>query len=74
MSDTLMILPSRDYQRIRLLRIPEDTEKHEVFRHATGVIAAVEEQNPDCTGEDILDALEQRGFSVVDFILGPELD
>ena len=74
MAETLMILPSKDYQRIRLLRIPEDTEKHEVFRHATGVIAAVEEQNPDCTGDEILDALEQRGFSSVEFILGPELD
>ena len=74
MSHTLMILPSKDYQRIRLVRIPEDTEQHEVFRHATGVIAAVEEENPGCTGDEILDALEERGFSAVEFILGPELD
>ena len=73
MADKLMILPSKDSEKIRLVRIPEDFEEHEVYRHATGVIASVEEQIPDYEWEDILEALEEHGFSEVDFILGPEL-
>jgi hypothetical protein len=37
MSDALMILPSRDCTDIRLVRIPDEFEKHEVFRHVTGL-------------------------------------
>ena len=74
MPDPLMILPSKNYRQIRLVRVPEDTEQHEIYRHATGVIAEIEEQNPDCTGDEILEALEEHGFASVEFILGPELD
>ena len=70
----LMILPSKDSARIRLLRVPEDYESHEVFRHATGVIAEVESANPDYGWDDIAEALEGEGYEVVDFILGPSLD
>jgi hypothetical protein len=69
-----MILPSKDSTEIRLLRVPEDFETHEVFRHATGVIAGVESENPDYGWEDIAEALEEEGYEVVDFILGPSLD
>lgn len=73
MTDKLMILPSKDPEKIRLVRIPEDYEEHEVYRCATGLIASVEEQIPDYDWDDILEALEEKGFTSVDFILGPEL-
>jgi len=73
MSNSLMILPASDTRNIRLVRIPDDFESHEVFRHVTGLIAAVEEQDPDCDQDDILAALEDHGFETVEFILGPTL-
>jgi hypothetical protein len=74
MSDTLMILPSKDCTDIRLVRIPDDIEQHEVFRHVTGLIASVEEEGPGYSWEDIAAVLEDHGFEPVDFILGPALD
>lgn len=74
MSDALMILPSRDCTDIRLVRIPDEFEKREVFRHVTGLIASVEEDNPDYSWEEIAAVLEDHGFESVDFILGPALD
>ena len=73
MSDTLMILPASDATGIRLVRVPDDFGTHEVFRHVTGLIAAAEEQEPNCGGDDILATLEDHGFETVEFILGPEL-
>lgn len=70
----LMILPARDATGIRLVRIPADIEEHEAFRHVTGLIAAVEEQNPDYRWEDIESLLEDHGFEPLDFVLGPALD
>ena len=74
MSDTLMILPAKKCTEIRLVRIPDDLEEHEVFRHVTGLIAAIEEANPDYGWEEIAAELEDHGFEPVDFILGPALD
>jgi hypothetical protein len=68
-----MILPASDTRNMRLVRIPDDFESHEVFRHVTGLIAAIEEQDPDCDQDDILTALEDHGFEAVEFILGPTL-
>jgi hypothetical protein len=73
-SDRLMILPAKDATAIRLVRIPADYEEHEVFRHVTGIIAKIEEDNPDYTWDDIQADLEDHGFEPVSFILGPELD
>ena len=73
MSDTLMILPASDATGIRLVRVPDDFGSHEVFRHVTGLIAAAEEQEPNCGGDDILATLEDHGFETVEFILGPTL-
>ena len=70
----LMILPSKDTTQIRLLRVPEDYETHEVYRHATGLIAGVESDNPGYRWDDIAEALEEEGYEVVDFILGPAID
>ena len=73
MSDKLMILHSKDEKSIRLVKIPDDFEEHEVYRFATGVIASVEESIPDYDWEDVLEVLEEHGFEEVDFILGPEI-
>ena len=74
MDNKLMVLPAHDYNSIRLVKIPDDFEEHEVFRHVTGIIAEVEENNPDYQLDDVLNALEDRGFEIVEFILGPALD
>jgi hypothetical protein len=73
MSEKLLLLPSEEYGKIRLVRIPDDVDEHEAFRHATGIIASVEETKPDRSLEDIEDALEEHGFQLVNFYLGPEL-
>ena len=73
MSENLMILPADKPEDIRLIRIPDDFEEHEAYRHVTGMIAKVEEQE-DYDWEDVLDMLEEHGFEAVDFVLGPSLD
>jgi len=73
MSDNLMILPAKDITKIRLIRVPDDFEEHEVYRYVTGLIAKAEEDT-DYDWDEILDLLEERGFEAVDFILGPSLD
>ena len=73
MSTSLMILPAGDNNSIRLVRLPEDFEEHEAYRHVTALIATIEEQQPDCSSDDILASLEDHGFDPVDFILGPAL-
>jgi hypothetical protein len=73
MSTALMILPAGDNNSIRLVRLPEDFEEHEAYRHVTSLIATIEEQQPDCSSDDILASLEDHGFEPVDFILGPAL-
>ncbi|MGD8909643.1 MAG: hypothetical protein PVI92_09865 [Chromatiales bacterium] len=74
MNDKFMILPSAKFERIRLVKIPYDLEKHEAFRFATGIIAQAEECIDNCHWEDIAEALEARGFEPVDAIIGPPLD
>ena len=69
-----MILPASNQSAIRLVRIPDDFEEHEVYRRVVGLIAEVEEQNPDYQWDDIAGMLEDNGFELVDFILGPSLD
>jgi hypothetical protein len=70
----LMILPASNKTKIRLVRIPPDYPAKEAYRHVTGLIAQVEEQNPDYDWEDVLGMLEDHGFEPVDFQLGPSLD
>lgn len=74
MSARLMILPAKNANDIRLVRIPDDFEEHEIFRHVTGLIANVEEKNPAYQWEEIVEVFEDHGFEVVPFILGPALD
>ena len=74
MSETLMILPACNADAIRLVRVPDDFESHEAYRHVTGLIATAEEQNPDYDWEDIQSILEEHDFETMDFVLGPSLD
>lgn len=74
MSERLMVLPAKHFEHIRVLRMPDDMEEHEAFRHVTGVIAGVQELEIDCKWEDIAEALEEHGFEEVVFNLGPELE
>jgi len=73
MSAKLMLLPSSDPHKPRLVTIPNDLEAHEAFRFATGTIAAIEEESPNCSWEEIEEALEEKGFESVAYILGPEV-
>ena len=73
MAENFMVLPAKHFKHVRLLKMPEDMEQHEAYRYATGIIAEVEESNAGCSWEDVADALEEGGFSEVNFILGPEL-
>ena len=71
---TLMVLPAKNANAIRVIQIPADFEEHEAYRHVVGLIAQVEEENPDYSWEDISAVLEDHQFHPVDFILGPHLD
>jgi len=73
MADKLMILPSKDAKKIRLVKIPDDYEDHEVYRAATGAIARIEENLPDYEWEDLMEELEDMGFEEVEFLAGPEV-
>ncbi len=72
MKSKLMILSATKASAIQLIRVPDDFEEHEVYRHVTGVIARVEEDNTDYDWDDIAAELEAHGFETVDFLLGPE--
>ena len=73
MNPSLMILPASDSTSIRQVRLPDDFESHEAYRHVTGLIASIEEQQPDCSTDDIIATLEDHGFQPVEFVLGPTL-
>ena len=73
MDTQLMLLPGRAPGGSRLLRIPEDFDPRDALRHATAVIAEVQERNPGCAWPDLRGALEDHGFEEVDYMLGPEL-
>jgi len=60
--------------KIRLVRLPEDFDEREAYRYVTGLIASVEEADPEYEWEDIAMVLEEHGFEAIDFILGPSLD
>ena len=74
MSRQLMVLPSVEFKRIRVVLIPEDLEVHEAYRFATGIIAQAEESSENYGWEEISEALEARGFEPVDAMIGPTLD
>ena len=73
MATRLMMLPSRDPRQTQLVQIPQDMEEHEAYRHATGLIAVLEEGSPHYSAAQVLDVLEDHGFKPVEFVMGPEL-
>ncbi len=73
MGPKIMVLPATEAADIRIVCIPDDVEAQEAFRHVTGVISEVEEHNPDYQWEDIEDALDEHGYQVQAFVLGPTL-
>jgi len=70
----IMILPSQDVDKIRVLKIPADMERQEAYRYATGVIAEAEADSSGCNWEDTEDALDEHGFETIDYVMGPALD
>lgn len=74
MSQRLMVLPSVDFNQIRVVSIPDDLDANEAYRFATGIIAQAEETNRNYSWDDISEALEGRGFVPVDIVIGPTLD
>ncbi len=73
MSETFMILPAADQQPPRLVRVPEDYEQQEAYRHVTAVLAEVQERIPDWNWDDLAQELEAHGFTALDYVLGPSL-
>jgi len=69
-----MLLPARNVENIRLVKIPDDFDQRDALRHATSLIASVEEDNAEYTWEDIAPILEDHGFVPVEFMVGPDLD
>jgi hypothetical protein len=74
MTERLMVLPSKDVGRLRLVTVPEDMSSHEAYRYVAGLIAEIDRTDEDHWVEDALDLLEDHGFESVDFLLGPPLD
>ena len=74
MSERYMVLPSHRFDNIRLLQIPEDYSQRDALRRVTALIAELEEENPQCSWEDLAAVLEDHGFVPVPFELGPELE
>ena len=69
----LMIFPSIEHDKIKLMKVPDDFEEHEAYRCATSLISDLQQSNSNCTWEDVEDVLEEHGFVTVEHVLGPEL-
>jgi hypothetical protein len=69
-----MVLPAKDASKIKAVRLPEDIEEHEAYRHVVGLIAEVEQENPAYTWDDIAGVLEDHQYTPVDILIGPHLD
>jgi hypothetical protein len=74
MTGRIMVLPSKNLARIRLVTVPEDLGPQEAYRLVTGLVAGVEEAEGDDGLAEVMEALEGRGFEAMDFMLGPALD
>jgi len=74
MAKRIMVLPSKDVGRIRVVTVPEDMSPHEAYRYVTGLIAGVPPSSEDKWVDEVLDLLEDHGFEALEFSLGPPLD
>ena len=70
----MMLLPAKNIDDMKLVSIPDDFDQRDALRHATALIASIEEDDPDYNWEDIAAALEDHGFESQEFMIGPELD
>jgi len=71
--NNFMIFPGKENKDIKLVKYPNDFDSREIYRHVTGLIAEAEQNNDSCNWDDIAAILEDHGFVVVDYVLGPEL-
>jgi hypothetical protein len=74
MAERFMLLPAPGIKSSRLLQVPDDWSERDAVRHVTALIASIQETTPEWTWEDLAPALEEHGFTPVEFILGPSLD
>ena len=74
MTARLMLLPARKIEDMKIVSIPSDFDARDALRRATSLIASVEEENPDFDWEDIAMMLEDNGFEVQAFTIGPDID
>jgi len=74
MAERLMVLPSKDVGRIRLVTVPEDMSPHEAYRYVTGLVSEIERTGEDQWVDEVLELLEDHGFESLEFVLGPPLD
>lgn len=74
MPDRLMLLPAHDFERIRLVRIPDDFSERDAVRRVTALIAEAQEELKEWRWEEIAATLEDHGFDTVEFTPGPALD
>ena len=73
MTERLMVLPAKDFERIRLVVVPEDISDRDALRHVTALIAELQEECSECGWDEIVPVLEDHGFIPVESMLGPEL-
>ena len=59
---------------MRLLSIPEDFSERDAVRHVTALIAEIQEEEGEMRWEELAAALEDHGFTSVEFTCGPTLD
>jgi hypothetical protein len=74
MTEQLMLLPSQNVRRSKVLRIPADYSDRDAIRLATALIAEMQEEKSEWDDEEIVAHLEAHGFQVINLILGPGLD
>lgn len=74
MPDRLMLLPAHDFERIRLIRIPDDYSERDAVRRVTALIAEAQEELQEWRWEEIAATLEDHGFTTVEYTAGPGLD
>ncbi len=74
MTERLMILPSKEIGRVRLVTIPADISPHEAYRYVTGLVSEVPREDEESWVDMVMDTLEDHGFGRVEFLLGPTLD
>ena len=74
MPGRLMVLPSNDPDRVRLVTVPQDMSDHEAYRYVTGLVSEVPREGEGDWIERVLDVLEDHGFESVAFVPGPPLD